>query len=164
MTRFLSFLLLTLLAAPVLRAADADVYSGEVPVVSQDREERVRALPGALRNALSRYSGLRDFEEIEGFEEALESASGMLVTFYYRGIERPMADGSWSFVGGGPRFPQTTGRPSYDGKRTTITLPVKLKPGWSYEFWLNRGRFDSFRSRKGVPLAPVHVRFRTREQ
>ena len=76
-------------------------------------------------------------------------------------FSRPMRDGGWAFVGGGPKFPQTTGRASYDKTRTTVTLPVKLKPNWDYEFWLNRGRFNSFRSEEGVPLKSVHVRFRT---
>jgi hypothetical protein len=76
-------------------------------------------------------------------------------------FSRPMRDGGWAFVGGGPKFPQTTGRASYDKTRTTVTLPVKLKPNWDYEFWLNRGRFNSFRSDAGVPLKSVHVRFRT---
>jgi len=78
-------------------------------------------------------------------------------------FDRPMRDGGWAFVGGGPNFPKVTGKPSYDEKRTTLTLPIELKPGWSYEFWLNRGRFDSFRSADGVPLAPVHVTFQTRK-
>ena len=38
---------------------------------------------------------------------------------------------------------------------------LKLKPNWSYEFWLNAGQFDSFRSAEGVPLESVHVTFKT---
>jgi hypothetical protein len=38
---------------------------------------------------------------------------------------------------------------------------VKLKPDWDYEFWLNRGQFQSFQSAEGVPLESVHVTFRT---
>jgi hypothetical protein len=76
-------------------------------------------------------------------------------------FDRPMKDGSWSFVGGGPRFPETRGQPSYDATRTTITLPVRLKPNWDYEFWLNSGMFTGFRSEDGVPLESVHVTFRT---
>jgi hypothetical protein len=76
-------------------------------------------------------------------------------------FDREMGDG-YAFVGGGPHYPDTTGRPSYDQKRRVVTLPVKLKPDWSYEFWLNRGKYDSFRSAEGVPLDPVRVTFRTR--
>jgi hypothetical protein len=82
--------------------------------------------------------------------------TGIRVTF-----DRPMQDGSWSLVGGGPHCPETTGRPNYDSKRTTWTVPVKLKPEWRYEFHLNRGQYDSFRSVDGVPLDSVHVTFTT---
>jgi hypothetical protein len=77
-------------------------------------------------------------------------------------FDRPMQDHSWSLVGGGPHCPETNGKPHYDSKRTTWSVPVRLKPGWSYEFKLNYGRFDSFRSEEGVPLEPVAVTFSTR--
>jgi len=77
-------------------------------------------------------------------------------------FDRPMKDGAWAVVGGGPHFPETTGRPSYDATRKVLTIPVKLKPEWDYELWLNRGKFDSFRSEQGGILEPVRVTFRTR--
>jgi hypothetical protein len=77
-------------------------------------------------------------------------------------FDRPMQDGSWSMVGGGPHFPETTGRSHYDSKLTTWSVPVRLKPGWSYEFRLNGGQYDSFRSKDGVPLESVVVRFTTK--
>ena len=76
-------------------------------------------------------------------------------------FDRPMQDGSWSMVGGGPHFPEFAGKPSYDSTRTVWTVPVKLKPGWSYQFMLNSDRFQNFRSREGVPLAPLAVTFTT---
>ncbi|MHC4550545.1 MAG: DUF4932 domain-containing protein [Planctomycetota bacterium] len=84
------------------------------------------------------------------------SLKAITVTF-----SRRMQDRMWAFVGGGPHFPETTGRPSYDKSRKTVTLPVKLKPSWSYEFWLNRGKYNTFRSEENVPLKPVRVTFRT---
>ncbi len=45
-----------------------------------------------------------------------------------------------------------------------LTIPVKLKPDWQYEFWLNRGKYDSFKSEDGEPLTSVDVRFKTRAQ
>ena len=76
-------------------------------------------------------------------------------------FDRPMQDGSWAMVGGGPKYPETSGKPNYDAKRTTWTVPVKLKPNWEYEFWLNAGRFQTFQSEEGVPLKSVHVTFKT---
>jgi hypothetical protein len=76
-------------------------------------------------------------------------------------FDRPMSDGSWSMVGGGPHFPEVTGKPSYDGDRKIWTVGVKLKPEWSYEFMLNSPTFTAFRSAEGVALEPVRVRFTT---
>jgi len=75
-------------------------------------------------------------------------------------FSEPMQSG-YSFVGGGPHFPQTLGKPTYTADHKTISLKVKLKPNWNYEFWLNRGQYRSFQSQKGVPLESVHVRFST---
>lgn len=77
-------------------------------------------------------------------------------------FDRPMMDGGWSVVGGGPHFPEINGSVGYDDACQVFTIPVKLKPNWSYTFWLNRGQFDSFRSASGAPLPPVEVKFRTR--
>jgi hypothetical protein len=79
-------------------------------------------------------------------------------------FDRPMRDGSWSMCGGGPNYPETVGKPHYDTQRTTWSIPVKLKPDWDYEFWLNSGQYQSFQSEKGVPLKSVSVRFRTGPQ
>ena len=76
-------------------------------------------------------------------------------------FDRPMADGSWSIVGGGPSFPELVGKPSYDPTRTVWSVSVKLKPDCSYRFMLNSGRFNSFKSQDCVPLAPVIVTFKT---
>lgn len=78
-------------------------------------------------------------------------------------FDRPMKNGCWSMVGGGPNFPEISGSPSYDSTLTTWTVPVKLKPQWSYRFMLNSPSFQSFQSGAGVPLAPVDVSFTTGE-
>lgn len=91
-----------------------------------------------------------------GADDVDPATTEIRVTF-----SRPMRDGAWAFVGGGPHYPETTGRPSYDAARKVITLPVKLKPAWRYEFWLNRGKYNSFCSEDNVPLEPVRVAFRT---
>jgi hypothetical protein len=84
------------------------------------------------------------------------------VPSYVVTFDRPMRDQAWAVVGGGPNFPKVTGPPSYDAARRVLTVPVELQPDWSYELWLNRGRFDSFQSEEGVKLPSVHVTFRTR--
>ena len=47
-------------------------------------------------------------------------------------------------------------------KREVFTMKVKLKPGWSYSFGLNGGKYRAFRSADGIPLKPIRVRFKTR--
>ena len=76
-------------------------------------------------------------------------------------FDRTMRDGSWSVVGGGERFPEVTAPPSYDSTRRVLTLPVRLKAGWSYEFWLNSDKHKGFQSDKSVPMEPLHVTFTT---
>jgi hypothetical protein len=77
-------------------------------------------------------------------------------------FDRPMKDKAWALVGGGPSYPDTTGKPSYDRERKVLTIPVRLKPKWTYRFWLNRGQFNSFQSQEGVRLESVPVTFKTR--
>jgi len=79
-------------------------------------------------------------------------------------FDRAMRDGSWSMVGGGPSFPELKGNSGYDATRTVWTVPVELKPAWTYRFMLNHGRFQGFRSQDGTPLAPVTVTFTTRKE
>ena len=76
-------------------------------------------------------------------------------------FDRPMSDISWSFCGAGPHFPQLVGEPHYNRSRTNWTAPVKLKPDWTYTFWLNYDDYKGFVSDEGAPLAPVFVSFRT---
>jgi hypothetical protein len=75
-------------------------------------------------------------------------------------FDRPMVN-AWSMCGGGPHLPEIAGKPSYDAKRTTWTVHVKLKPEWEYHFALNAGSFNSFQSKEGVPLDSVNVTFKT---
>lgn len=87
------------------------------------------------------------------------SLTEMKVTF-----DRAMKDGNWAVVGGGPHFPEMTGKPSYDDTHTVLTIPMRLKPNSEYRLWLNRGQFNSFMSQEGEHLESVAVTFRTRAE
>ena len=113
--------------------------------------------PAALETELARTPKIASMVPANGQEDVDPATKAIVVTF-----DRPMLDGAWAVVGGGPKFPTMTGRPSYDESRTVLTIPVELKPDWSYELWLNRGKFDSFQSAERVKLRPVHVTFSTR--
>lgn len=77
-------------------------------------------------------------------------------------FDRPMLDKAWAVVGGGPNSPESAGKCHYEEGCKVFVLPVKLKPGWSYQFWLNRGQYNSFQSEDGVELESVEVNFKTR--
>jgi beta-lactamase regulating signal transducer with metallopeptidase domain len=78
-------------------------------------------------------------------------------------FDMPMLEGSHSWTGGGPSFPEVPdGQPvrwSRDGK--TCMLPVALKPDWQYQLGLNSLNHKNFVSKWGVPLEPVRYEFRT---
>jgi hypothetical protein len=70
--------------------------------------------------------------------------------------------GGFSWTGGGPNYPKTTGSPSWSEDRKTCILPVELQPGWSYQLGLNSPSHNNFQSESGIPLEPVRYRFTTR--
>lgn len=90
-----------------------------------------------------------------GAEKVATDVREIVVTF-----DQPMDTGGFSFVGGGPTFPKTTGKPFWRTE-TECVLPVMLEPGKSYRIGLNSERFQNFRSKQGVVLLPVEYRFST---
>ncbi len=77
-------------------------------------------------------------------------------------FDRDMDTGGYSFTGGGPKFPKTTGKPRWIDKRTAV-MPVALEPGQRYELGINAASFKNFRSAEGVPVEPVRWTFKTRD-
>jgi hypothetical protein len=71
--------------------------------------------------------------------------------------------GGFSWVGGGEHYPETTGSPQWTDDKKTCTLPVKLKPNWSYTLGLNSERHINFQSAHGIPLGPITWEFKTAE-
>ena len=77
-------------------------------------------------------------------------------------FDRPMA-GGFSWTGGGENFPTIPDgkRPKWSEDKMTCTLPVKLKPNWSYQLGLNSPSHRNFASANGVALEPVVYTFQT---
>ena len=94
MRTIFSVLLLLLPAIASGQAVTIDLYTGQVPVASQDNAERRRALPQALEHVFQKLSGLRVFEDYPLIEPALRNASSILLSFHYRNEETVLADGS----------------------------------------------------------------------
>ncbi len=112
-----------------------------------------------LRSRLAKAPKVLSMTPANGATDVDPAITEIKITF-----DRPMVDGNWAIVGGGPNYPETTGKPSYDQECRVLSLPVRLKPDWEYRFRLNSTRYDTFRSQDGIPLEPVAVNFRTRAQ
>jgi hypothetical protein len=69
--------------------------------------------------------------------------------------------GGFSWTGGGPEFPQTTGKSTWIDKRTAV-LPVKLEAAKYYRLGINSTSFQNFCSAAGVPVRPGTIYFTTR--
>lgn len=78
-------------------------------------------------------------------------------------FDQPMEAASGVISGWGPNYPKFLPGSSYDKSGKVLTLPVRLDPSRTYEFWLNRKRFKPIKNRAGVPLEPVNVTFKTRQ-
>jgi len=152
MIRFLFIFALLLCSVAALPADEIDVYSGETAVSGPDRAERARMLPAALENALSRYSGLRDFSGIDNFEEKLETASGILVTFYYRNAEIMQADGEPLKES---RLVARFSPGEVDALARSLGLPLWPPSRDELEVWIV---VDDGRGREVLPLELAYVR------
>ena len=88
----------------------------------------------------------------------VEAGDGQIVLQF----DREMKTTSWSIVGDPAATPKSRGDPTWAAGGRVVTIPVTLEPGRAYHFWLNRGAHQGFKSREGVPLAPVEVEFKTK--
>ena len=91
---FLLILMLILLPVGAGLAAPAGLYTGEVPVTSQQKSERNRAMPLALKQVLQKLSGRAGFEDYPLVAPVLDSAASIVVSFHYRNVESILADNS----------------------------------------------------------------------
>lgn len=74
-------------------------------------------------------------------------------------FDQDMAPG-FSWTGGGPEFPKTTGKPEWVTSRT-CTLPVTLEPAKYYRVGINSTSHQNFRSVEGQPTQPRAIYFTT---
>lgn len=149
------FLLLFCLAAMPFSsglASEVDVYTGETPVNSQDAPERRKALPKALANVLEKYSGVRQVEALPDAGPALERASAILVTFYYRSVELPQADGSTMEE---QRLVAKFTPAQVDELARSLQLPLWQPRRNPLEVWVV---VDDGRQRQVMPLEIAYVR------
>lgn len=78
-------------------------------------------------------------------------------------FDRDMRPEGYSFMGGGPSFPEVTGAPRWEGART-IVLPVRLEPGRVYSMGVGREVGNAFRAAEGgASSVPAPLVFATAE-
>ena len=74
-------------------------------------------------------------------------------------FDQDMAPG-FSWTGGKPFFPETTGKPKWIDART-CELPVRLEAGKLYRFGINSSSYQNFKSTSQVPVDPQAFAFTT---
>jgi hypothetical protein len=128
-------------------------FDERAPGYAKQIEEHRQAMAGAEPKvvAMSPANGASDVDP---------ATSQIVIAF-----DRPMRAGGYSVMYLGPdgpaHFPEIAGRPSFDETGKVLTLPVKLKPGWTYRFSLNDDGGGAFKSREGVPLRRQDITFTT---
>jgi Peptidase family S41/Tricorn protease C1 domain/Bacterial Ig-like domain len=75
-------------------------------------------------------------------------------------FDQPMSKGGMSVVGGGPKFPEMVGEPSWPDDQT-IVIGVKLKPNHDYWLSINNASFQNFKNAAGESATPYPIQFRT---
>jgi hypothetical protein len=129
-----------------------DLYVGEAVVLTKDAGERNQALPQALKQVLQKFSGLREFDEVENFEQALNRAASLVVSVHYRTVDRLQADGS--------TFEETLlvarfSMPDVDALRQELQLPFWQPDRETVTIWVV---VDSGLSRQIMPVEYTYVR------
>ncbi len=75
-------------------------------------------------------------------------------------FDQDMNTGGHSICGGGDNFPEITGRPRWE-KRRTIIVPIRLKPNHTYSLGINCPAAQNFRSAGGEAVEPYFITFTT---
>lgn len=74
-------------------------------------------------------------------------------------FDQDMASG-FSWTGGPPNFPETTGKPKWVDLRTCV-MPVRLEAGRFYRFGINSSSYQNFKSKDNLPVEPQVISFTT---
>lgn len=79
-------------------------------------------------------------------------------------FDKEMSNSSYSFCLGTKVFPTVEGSPVFENENKALKLKIKLKPNTEYEIWINKDETLGFKSRDNIPLFPVQVKFKTRQE
>ena len=85
------------------------------------------------------------------------SISEITVTF-----SEEMMENSWSWTGGGDKYPQVIASIHYDETKTKCILPVKLESNKEYRIGINSKSHKNFKDKSGNPVTPFILQFKTK--
>ena len=75
--------------------------------------------------------------------------------------DQPMSPNGMSVLGGGPTFPQISGKIAWANPKTLV-IPVTLKPDQQYQMNFNSDTYRNFQNARGEPAEWYPLRFKTR--
>ena len=115
----------------------------------------VLLIPWAGRSALAAAPKVVETVPANGDQKVDPGLREIRVTF-----DQDMSRGGYSWVGGGPTYPKSRGKPRWVNARTCV-LPIRIMP--NHEYWLsvNNNKFKNFRSASGQPAIPHPISFKT---
>jgi hypothetical protein len=128
-------LMLALLPPPAGAAEGPaiELYTGEIPVADQSDSERLRVLPLALKQVLQKISGLRWLDDNPLVDVGLGRAPDILLSYYYRDVKYPLADGSEASE---LRLVARFSEPAVDEMARTMQLPLWQPERQPLVMWL----------------------------
>ncbi len=78
-------------------------------------------------------------------------------------FSKEMADGSWSpLIVWQGSTPEAVENPRYGADHKTWVLKVRLEPGKTYGYWLNKSQFQNFKDKQGHSAIPYLLVFQTK--
>jgi hypothetical protein len=137
-------------------AKDADAKLG---AVVQEKKEVKEKQEKQLQEWREKGPKIVALIPANGARDVDPNLKAIVITF-----DRPMRNPGWAVVTFvQDQFPKISGPVGYDAARQVFTAPVQLQPGKEYLFGLNAEKFLGFCSEEGIPLAPVVIRFQTKQ-
>jgi hypothetical protein len=128
---------------------------GQPTPIQKDLLQRAKDINAGLPDPVERAPRVIRAVPDNGQRNVDPSVNEIRVTF-----DQDMATNGYSWVGGGPKYPKTRGKPRWVDSRTCV-LPVGLEPNHDYWLSINSQRFKNFQSKQGVPADPYPIEFTT---
>jgi hypothetical protein len=84
--------------------------------------------------------------------------------YFTANFDRELSPSTYSFCLGTKAYPSVEGNPVFENGNKTVKLKVKLKPNTEYEIWLNKDENLGLKGKDNIPLYPVLIKFKTKQE